>query len=34
MAEEITKVIQETPRDPEVIEMLKKFSGVEPLPGR
>jgi len=34
MAEEITKVIQETPRDAETIEMLKKFSGVEPLPTR
>jgi tripartite-type tricarboxylate transporter receptor subunit TctC len=33
-AEELTKVIQDTPRDPEVIEMLKKFSGVEPLPAR
>jgi hypothetical protein len=34
MAEELTKVIQETPRDPEIIEMLKKFSGVDPLPSR
>jgi len=34
MAEEITKVVQETPRDAEIIEMLKKFSGVEPLPVR
>jgi tripartite-type tricarboxylate transporter receptor subunit TctC len=33
-AEEISKVIQDTPRDPEIIEMLKKFSGVEPLPMR
>ena len=33
-AEELTKVIQDTPRDPEIIEMLKKFSGVEPLPAR
>ena len=32
--EELTKVIQETPRDPEIIEMLKKFSGVDPLPSR
>jgi len=22
------------PRDPEVVEMLKKFSGVDPLPSR
>jgi tripartite-type tricarboxylate transporter receptor subunit TctC len=34
MPEELTKVIQETPRDPEIIEMLKKFSGVDPLPSR
>jgi tripartite-type tricarboxylate transporter receptor subunit TctC len=34
MPEELTKVIQETPRDPEIIDMLKKFSGVEPLPSR
>ena len=34
MPEELTKVIQETPRDPEIIEMLKKFSGVDPLPAR
>jgi hypothetical protein len=34
MAEELTKVIQEMPRDPEIIDLLKKFSGVEPLPGR
>ena len=33
-AEALTKVIQETPRDPEIIEMLKKFSGVDPLPAR
>jgi tripartite-type tricarboxylate transporter receptor subunit TctC len=32
--EELAKVIREMPRDPEVIEMLKKFSGVEPLPSR
>jgi tripartite-type tricarboxylate transporter receptor subunit TctC len=32
--EELAKVIQEMPRDPEVIEMLKKFSGVDPLPAR
>lgn len=34
MPEELTKVIQETPRDPEIIELLKKFSGVDPLPVR
>jgi tripartite-type tricarboxylate transporter receptor subunit TctC len=32
--EELTKVIREMPRDPEVIEMLKKFSGVDALPSR
>jgi hypothetical protein len=32
--EELTKVIREMPRDPEIVEMLKKFSGVEPLPSR
>ena len=34
MPEELTKVIQETPRDPEIIELLKKLSGVDPLPAR
>jgi tripartite-type tricarboxylate transporter receptor subunit TctC len=34
MPEELAKVIREMPRDPEIIEMLKKFSGVEPLPSR
>jgi len=34
MPEELTKVIQETPRDPEIIELLRKFSGVDPLPAR
>ncbi len=34
MPEELAKVIQETPRDPEIIEMLKKFSGVDALPSR
>src|SRR5215468_71971 len=34
MPEELMKVIKDTPRDAEVIEMLKKFSGVEPLPPR
>jgi len=32
--EELAKVIREMPRDPEAIEMLKKFSGVDPLPSR
>ena len=32
--EELAKVIREMPRDPEVVEMLKKFSGVDPLPSR
>jgi tripartite-type tricarboxylate transporter receptor subunit TctC len=32
--EELAKVIREMPRDAEVIEMLKKFSGVDPLPAR
>lgn len=32
--EELTKIIREMPRDPEVVEMLKKFSGVDPLPSR
>lgn len=34
MPEELAKVIREMPRDPEVVEMLKKFSGVDPLPSR
>jgi hypothetical protein len=34
MPEELTKIIQEMPRDPEVIDMLKKVSGPEPLPSR
>jgi tripartite-type tricarboxylate transporter receptor subunit TctC len=34
MPEELVKVIKEMPRDTEVIEMLKKFSGVDPLPPR
>ena len=32
--EELAKVIREMPRDPEVIELLKKFSGVDSLPSR
>ena len=34
MPEELTKIIREMPRDPEVIETLRKFSGVDPLPSR
>jgi tripartite-type tricarboxylate transporter receptor subunit TctC len=34
MPEELAKIIKEMPRDPELIETLKKFSGVEPLPPR
>ena len=34
MPEELTKIIHEMPRDPEVIDMLKKMSGPEPLPSR
>jgi tripartite-type tricarboxylate transporter receptor subunit TctC len=34
MPEALMKVIKEMPRDAEVIEMLKKFAGVEPLPPR
>lgn len=33
-AEELTKVIREVPRDAEIIELLKKFSGPGPLPAR
>jgi hypothetical protein len=32
--EEPAKVIREMPRDPEIIEMLRKFSGVASLPSR
>jgi hypothetical protein len=32
--EELAKVIREMPRDSEVVAMLKKFSGVDPLPSR
>jgi tripartite-type tricarboxylate transporter receptor subunit TctC len=32
--EELTKAIQETPRDPELIELFKTFSGAAPLPPR
>jgi tripartite-type tricarboxylate transporter receptor subunit TctC len=34
MAEDLVKVIKDMPRDPEVVEMLKKFSGIEALPPR
>ena len=34
MPEELAKVIREMPRDPEVVEMLKKVSGIDPLPAR
>jgi tripartite-type tricarboxylate transporter receptor subunit TctC len=33
-SEELEQTIREMPRDPEIIEMLRKFSGVEPLPSR
>jgi hypothetical protein len=33
-AEELTKFIRETPRDPELIEMFKTLSGPAPLPPR
>lgn len=34
MPEELTKAIQDTPRDPELIELFKTFSGAAPLPAR
>ena len=34
MPEVMAKVVQETPRDAEVIETLKKLSGAGPLPAR
>jgi tripartite-type tricarboxylate transporter receptor subunit TctC len=34
MPEELGKAIKEMPRDPEVIELLKKMSGPDPLPAR
>jgi hypothetical protein len=34
MPEELTKIIKEMPRDPEVTDLLKKFSGIDPLPPR
>ena len=33
-AAELARVIREMPRDPEIIELLKKFSGAGPLPPR
>jgi tripartite-type tricarboxylate transporter receptor subunit TctC len=32
--EELTKMVREMPRDAEIVEMLRKFSGVDPLPSR
>jgi tripartite-type tricarboxylate transporter receptor subunit TctC len=34
MPEEMAKVVRETPRDPEVVDTLKKLSGAGPLPPR
>jgi len=34
MPEELTKMIRETPRDPEIIDLLKIFTGAGPLPAR
>jgi hypothetical protein len=34
MPEDLTKAIQTTPRDPELIELFKAFSGGAPLPPR
>jgi tripartite-type tricarboxylate transporter receptor subunit TctC len=34
MPEELTKLIRETPRDPEIIELIKVLSGAGPLPAR
>lgn len=34
MPEELTKVIREMPRDPEIIDLLKRLSGPDPLPPR
>jgi tripartite-type tricarboxylate transporter receptor subunit TctC len=33
-AEELTKMVREMPRDAEIVEMLRKFSGVDALPSR
>ena len=34
MPEDLTKVIRDMPRDPEVIDLLKQLSGAGPLPTR
>ena len=34
MPEELTKLIRETPRDSEIIELIKALSGAGPLPPR
>ena len=34
MPEELTKIIRETPRDTEIIDLLKLLSGPGPLPPR
>jgi len=34
MPEELTKTIRQVPRDPEVVDLLKSFSGAGPLPPR
>ena len=34
MPEELAKVIHDMPRDAEIVELLRKFSGVDPLPVR
>ena len=34
LPEELSKIIQDMPRDAEIVELLRKFSGVDPLPGR
>jgi hypothetical protein len=31
---ELANVIREMPHDPDVVEMLKKFSGIDPLSSR
>jgi hypothetical protein len=33
-ADELTKVATGMPRDPETLELLRKFSGPDPLPAR
>jgi hypothetical protein len=32
--DELTKIIRDTPRDPELIEWFRVFSGPGPLPAR